>query len=494
MRYALVSDIHANWPAWCAVRDDFRAQRVDAVVCLGDVVGYGPAPQRVLADVRACCDQILLGNHEAAAVGRLDLSIFNDAARRAAEWTATQLDDEAKTFLLQLPLIAEDEDMLFVHADPVSPEEWGYVESCKDAEACFAATEQRLIFVGHTHFPEIFARSAAGEVTQLPPAPLVLEAGCRYVVNVGSTGEPRDGSALATYCIYDATAQQLEFRRLDFDLEALRAELKLQPQLDLPWFLRERTPEEPTEKRDHAISVAQVASRTIRVTTKRVRMQVRRTQNLQSAPPTAPAIPQVPKPDAAAMAKRRKMILIGSLFFGCALCLFVVAAVIYFWPEAERPVVAIAPAPAPVTAAPAFAAPPPKPAPIVLSATQADVQGREIKFEQHDGGPIYIAYWNQPQDKVSWKVQVLKPGRYTFSMVYAVDRYGGSSGGIELLCGAARLTHKPKKTGTWYNFETATLGTLDLPAGTHTVLIRALGKINGGLMNLREVHLQRERD
>ena len=69
MRYALVSDIHANWPAWCAVRDDLRAQQVDAVVCLGDVVGYGPSPQRVLDDVRQCCDQLLLGNHEAAALG-----------------------------------------------------------------------------------------------------------------------------------------------------------------------------------------------------------------------------------------------------------------------------------------------------------------------------------------------------------------------------------------------------------------------------------------
>ena len=96
MRYAIVSDIHANWPAWCVIRDDLVAQNVEAVVCLGDVVGYGPSPARVLADVRQHCENIVLGNHDAAVAGQLDLSIFNDHARRAAEWTAAQLDDESR--------------------------------------------------------------------------------------------------------------------------------------------------------------------------------------------------------------------------------------------------------------------------------------------------------------------------------------------------------------------------------------------------------------
>jgi predicted phosphodiesterase len=500
MRYALVSDIHANWPAWCAVRDDLRAQQVDAVVCLGDVVGYGPSPQRVLADVRQCCDQMLLGNHEAAAVGRLDLSIFNDTARRAAEWTATQLDDEAKAFLLQLPLIAEHEDLLFVHADPVSPEEWGYVESCKDAEACFAATDQRLIFVGHTHFPEVFAQNAAGDVAQLPPAQLTLQAGVRYLVNVGSSGEPRDGSVQATYCIYDAAAQQLTFRRLAFDLAALRAELQLQPQLALPWFLQEHAPVAGTEKRERAIRVAKVATTPIRITANRVRMQVGHNQVLRAAAAAAAAQSKA-GPGAAAAAGKRRKVWLASILFTFAVSLFGLAALVYFWPTTAAPAVAVtAPSPLPPTppaAAVASAAPEaPPPAPrvqpvIVLPATKAKLKGRQIKLEQHGPGPQYIAFWNQPSDTVSWQLQVGRAGRYIVSLVYGLAPQAGGSGFV-VTCGTSKLSHATplKDTGSWYTFEFTTLGPLDLPAGIATVELKATGKINGGLMNLRELRLQ----
>jgi diadenosine tetraphosphatase ApaH/serine/threonine PP2A family protein phosphatase len=493
MRYALVSDIHANWPAWCAVRDDLRAQQVDAVVCLGDVVGYGPSPQRVLADVRLCCDQLLLGNHEAAALGRLDLSIFNDGARRAAEWTATQLDDEAKTFLGQLPMVAEDEDLLFVHADPVAPEAWGYVESCKDAEACFAATTQRLIFVGHTHVPEVFAQRATGAVAQLPPATLALEAGVRYLVNVGSSGEPRDGTPQATYCIYDGAAQRLEFRRVAFDLLALRAELKLQPQLDLPWFLQEHAPAAGTAKRAYAIRVAKVATAPIRVSANRVCMQVRRTQVLPVAPAVAPT---KPNPIAAAAAQRRRTIWTAAIFFISAVCLFGIAAGVYFWPTSGVPAVAVT-APAPPATAEVSAPPPPVPrvAPvIVLPATKAQLKGRQIKLEKHDNLPLYVAFWNQPSDTVSWRLLVGRAGRYIVSLVYGLDPHAGGNG-FEVTCGKYKLSYttRLKSTGSWYTFDFAMIGQLELPAGPATVVIKPLGKINGGLMNLREIRLQLDR-
>ena len=497
MRYALVSDIHANWPAWCAVRDDLRAQQVDAVVCLGDVVGYGPSPQRVLDDVRQCCDQLLLGNHEAAALGRLDLSIFNDGARRAAEWTATQLDDESKTFLGELPMVAEDEDLLFVHADPVAPEAWGYVESCKDAEACFAATTQRLIFVGHTHVPEVFAQRATGEVVQLPPATLALEAGVRYLVNVGSSGEPRDGTPQATYCIYDGDAQRLEFRRVSFDLLTLRAELKLQPQLDLPWFLQEHAPAAGTEKRAYAIRVAKVATAPIRVSANRVRMQVQRIQVLKAVSAAAPAKPD---PLAVAAARRRRTNWIAAIFFISAVSLFGIAAAVYFWPASEDPAVAVtAPAPPPPAAAVAGAEPVApavsRPLPvIVLPATKAHLKGRQIKLEQHEHGPRYVAYWNQPSDTVSWQLSVGRAGRYTVSVVYGLDPQAGGNG-FEITCGKSKLTYttRLKSTGSWFTFDLVTLGPLELPAGIATVVIKPIGKINGGLMNLREIRLQPDR-
>ena len=494
MRYALVSDIHANWPAWCAVRDDLRAQQVDAVVCLGDVVGYGPSPQRVLADVRQYCDQLLLGNHEAAALGRLDLSIFNDAARRAAEWTATQLDAESKTFLNQLPMVAEDEDLLFVHADPVAPEGWGYVETCKDAEACLAATTQRLIFVGHTHLPEVYVRRPSGVMAQLPPTSLTLEAGARYLVNVGSGGEPRDGSALATYCIYDSTAQRLDFRRLAFDLAALRAELKLQPQLDLPWFLQEHAPDAGAEKRERAIRVAKVATTPIRVTANRVRIQVGRNQRLQAAPTVVtPAKPMIMPVDAAA-ARQRRTIRVAAFFFTAAAILFIIAAVVYVWPSSEAPALAVVTAPPPPAAAVnAPAAPRPSvlraPQVIVLSAQKAVLKGK-LRLERRGNEPPHIAYWNQMQDTVSWKLDVGRAGRYTVSMVYGLEPRAGAVGGLAVSCGKDWLLYQPHATGSWYTFETVTLGELELPAGVCAVVVQPNGKIKGGLLNLRELRLQ----
>lgn len=498
MRYALVSDIHANWPAWCAVRDDLRAQQADAVVCLGDVVGYGPSPQRVLADVRQCCDQLLLGNHEAAALGRLDLSIFNDSARRAAEWTATQLDDESKAFLNQLPMVAEDEDLLFVHADPVAPEAWGYVETCKDAEAGFAATTQRLIFVGHTHIPEVFAQRASGEVALLPPSDLALEAGVRYLVNVGSSGEPRDGTTQATYCLYDSATQRLEFRRVAFDLPALRAELQRQPQLDLPWFLQERAPAAGADQRVHAIRVAKVATAPIRISANRVRVQVRRTQLLPAAPAVAPAQGERTPAETAAT-QRRRAIWLAALFFTGAVLLFGVAAGVYFWPGTAAPAIAVtvpapsAPAAAVVSATPLAPPPVPRPRPvIVLPATKAQLKGRQIKLERHDNGLPYVAFWNLASDTVTWHLQVGRAGRYTVSLVYGLPPYAGASG-VEVSCGRSKLryTERLKSTGSWFVFDFATLGPLDLPAGPATVVVKAIGRISGGgLMNLRELRLQ----
>ena len=117
MRYAIVSDIHANIRAWEAVLADIRSQRVDVIVCLRDVVGYGPKPAEVLEAVRSVTDHFVLGNHDAAAVGMMDYSIFNDHARQAIEWTITELSPDAKQFLSSVPLAIEAGELLFVHAE-----------------------------------------------------------------------------------------------------------------------------------------------------------------------------------------------------------------------------------------------------------------------------------------------------------------------------------------------------------------------------------------
>ena len=159
MRYAVFSDVHANLIAWNAVRDDIGQREVDVLVCLGDLVGYGPRPMEVLAGIQAATPNILMGNHDAAAVGALDSSIFNDRARHSTEWTAQTLTEEARAFLADLPLAMESEGILFVHAEVCQPERFDYINDPIEAMTNFLGGEHRITFIGHTHYPKQIERA-----------------------------------------------------------------------------------------------------------------------------------------------------------------------------------------------------------------------------------------------------------------------------------------------------------------------------------------------
>ena len=239
MRYAIFSDVHANRQAWEAVLADIAHQGADTLVCLGDVVGYGPKPLEVLTGVRAVTANFVLGNHDAAACGRLDPSIFNERARVVIEWTREQLDNNALQFLGQVPLQMNGPDVYFVHAEVVQPGEFGYVEGVSSAKANLEAMVESLGFIGHTHLPLAYSMSKrGGAVTQLPPKDFQLERGHRYLVNVGSVGEPRTTDVRASYVIYDDVARAVFFRRVAFDVEAYKADLQETGLEILPYFVQ----------------------------------------------------------------------------------------------------------------------------------------------------------------------------------------------------------------------------------------------------------------
>ena len=146
MRLAVLSDIHGNREALAAVIAAGRTRGVDAWLCLGDIVGYGADPRACLDAVRELTDAVLLGNHDAAAVGLQDLENFNPYARRAAEWTAEQLDDAERHYLAALPLVLDEGDALFVHAEPIRPAAWGYIFDLADAQTALAARGASLLF------------------------------------------------------------------------------------------------------------------------------------------------------------------------------------------------------------------------------------------------------------------------------------------------------------------------------------------------------------
>jgi predicted phosphodiesterase len=232
MKYALVSDIHANLQAWRAVWADIVAQGVDRVICLGDIVGYGPNPAETLAAVHSKVHDFLIGNHDEAVCEGFDDSIFTDDARRMIAWTKKQLGPNASAFFRQLPYTMEIDGggtaTVCVHSSMHEPDQYNYVETEEDARACWAACSQQLVFAGHTHVPQAYVLDEAGQVALLRPKDLTLEAGRRYIVNVGSVGIPRHGDFRAWYCIFDTEQQRVAWQHTAYDFEAFKRDVVTQ--------------------------------------------------------------------------------------------------------------------------------------------------------------------------------------------------------------------------------------------------------------------------
>ncbi len=241
MRYGVLSDVHANLDALEAVLQDATDQGVGGYVCLGDFVGYGPEPNECVDRLRELVSVALVGNHDLAALGRLDARWFNLFARAALEWTRTELRPGTRAFLNSLSPRAELEGMLLVHASPRDPVH-EYILDWETAEDNFRAEKFSVCLFGHTHVPVWFAYD--GERAQVfpmvPNTPVVLKPGLRHLVNVGSVGQPRDGDPRAAYAIVDTRAWTVELRRVPYPVEAVQRKMQVR---GLPQPLWERLAE-----------------------------------------------------------------------------------------------------------------------------------------------------------------------------------------------------------------------------------------------------------
>ncbi len=230
MKYAIISDLHANLEALRAVLAD-ALSKVDAVVCLGDIVGYNANPHECLQLVRETCSIVIAGNHDQAACGVRRYDDFNDWAREAMDWTQQQLSAAEVAYLKGLPGQAPFGDgWLAAHGSPRDTDE--YLFDTLGFEVAFDTLRRlrpdvRGCFVGHTHLPMIWECSSAGRVVQVGAASRVvaLNPGCRYLVNPGSVGQPRNGNPLAAYAILDEAAATVEFRRLPYDIAAAQEKI-----------------------------------------------------------------------------------------------------------------------------------------------------------------------------------------------------------------------------------------------------------------------------
>ncbi len=223
MKYAILSDLHANYIALSAVLDDCKQCGVERIVCLGDIVGYGPQPSETLALIRSVTTAIIAGNHDDAVSGRMSSVDFIDLAADAVARHRAALSKDELAFLRDLPYTTQLEHALAAHGDFIQPDAFNYVLAEADAAANFERTGFPILFVGHTHIPRIFCCDAQGNVTMLEPGDMTLEDNHRYLINPGSVGYPREtgGQCFSSYVIYDSTALTIQYRFIPFTIASV---------------------------------------------------------------------------------------------------------------------------------------------------------------------------------------------------------------------------------------------------------------------------------
>ncbi len=222
MRLALLTDLHANHEALDACLAHARAQGVDRYAFLGDLVGYGGDPCRVLDTVMDHVARGALavqGNHDQEATVATRPKMHAEA-RQALEWTRAQLGPAHRDFLANLPLTQQVDNVLLVHASAHEPQNWEYVNGVEEAARSMRATRCRLVCSGHVHVPALYRLADDGRIGHHAPAPgarLGLQPQHRYLAIPGAVGQPRDQNNAACYAIHDAAARSLSYFRVPYD-------------------------------------------------------------------------------------------------------------------------------------------------------------------------------------------------------------------------------------------------------------------------------------
>jgi diadenosine tetraphosphatase ApaH/serine/threonine PP2A family protein phosphatase len=221
MRIGIISDIHANLEALTQSLAALERHRPDKVICLGDVVGYGASVNECCALVRQVSEVTLLGNHDAAVSGRMDYSFYYDAARHALDWTASRIDPDNLEWLRSLPYSHRIDGVQFTHGSPLEPETYEYVFAIEQARELLphADTLAEVNFVGHSHLCKTFALHPGGDVAEVVATRFGMRRGYKYVVSVGSVGQPRDCDNRACFVTYDTDERVVEFHRVPYDIE-----------------------------------------------------------------------------------------------------------------------------------------------------------------------------------------------------------------------------------------------------------------------------------
>ncbi len=231
MRLAILSDIHANLEALTKAMAIIDEQKPDDIICLGDVVGYGPDPNPCVDIIRDKASIILMGNHDFAVTHTEATENFNPIAKEAVFWTRDKITADNLEFLGTLPYTHRRENMYFVHSTPFEPENWHYVFTWNDAMTQFDYFEEPVCFIGHSHVPQIYYND-----TDIPMS-FSLSRKAKYLINVGSIGQPRDGNPKLSFGILDTDQWIYQPFRSDYDVELTAKKIR---DRGLPSFLADR--------------------------------------------------------------------------------------------------------------------------------------------------------------------------------------------------------------------------------------------------------------
>lgn len=236
-RIAVFSDIHGNLHALDAVLEAIDQLQIATLACCGDVVGYGAFPNECVERLRFRRIPTVAGNHDHAAIGLTSTEFFNETAKEAIGWTRERLAHENARWLRELPFtFSLSKEFFAVHASPYQPEQWGYVLTFGDARLAFEQFAHRFCFIGHSHQPALVVQNGK-ELDSLECTQSEIKPKCRYLVNVGSVGQPRDRIPQAAFVTVDLDEGEIQFHRVAYDIRGAQEAIR---QSGLPEELAER--------------------------------------------------------------------------------------------------------------------------------------------------------------------------------------------------------------------------------------------------------------
>ena len=239
MRYGILGDIHGNLSALETVLACLAQEEIDQLVSVGDIVGYGAAPRECIALVREARAAVVMGNHDAACIDRLDMVYFNAYARDAALWTKTILTEDDLAWLGDLPMERHMEHCSVAHGTLHRPELFDYIQSPQDADPSLDEMPLPVCFVGHTHVPVTLMRlhDQPSRTAYTTDQEIDVSEAHRALVNVGSVGQPRDEDPRTAYAVYDTELHRVWIRRVPYDIEREASRIRA---AGLPTMLADR--------------------------------------------------------------------------------------------------------------------------------------------------------------------------------------------------------------------------------------------------------------